>query len=52
MFALYTYIMLQVGALTVGPEYDSHFQALYKFFLAQLAQLLPPGTDIAAAYSV
>ena len=41
----------QVGALTVGPEYDSHFQTLYKFFVAQLALLLPPGTNIPEAYS-
>jgi exportin-1 len=40
-----------VGALTVGPEYDSHFQTLYKFFIAQLQLLLPPGTNIPEAYN-
>ncbi len=42
---------VQVGALTVGAEYDSHFQTLYKFFVAQLQLLLPPGTNIPEAYS-
>ena len=35
----------------MGPEYNAHFASLYKFFMAQLAGLLPPGTDLPAAYA-
>lgn len=40
----------QVASLTVGPEYNSHFESLFKFFMGQLQSVLPPGTDIVAAY--
>ncbi len=44
-------LCLQIAALQVGPEYNSHFASLYTFFTAQLAALMPPGTNIPEAYS-
>ena len=41
----------QIAALQVGPEHNPHFATLYKFFAAQLAALMPPGTNIPEAYS-
>jgi exportin-1 len=43
--------LAEIAALQVGPEYNSHFATLYKFFVAQLAALMPPGTNIPEAYS-
>ena len=41
----------QVASLTVGAEYNSHFESLYKIFVGQLQQLLPSGaSNIPAAY--
>ena len=40
----------QVAALTVGPEYNKHFESMYKIFIGQLQLVLPPGTNIPAAY--
>ncbi len=40
----------QVGSLQMGPEFNSHFQQFYSVFMTQLAQILPPGTDLARAY--
>lgn len=39
-----------MASLTVGPEYNSHFESLFKFFMGQLQTVLPPGTDLVAAY--
>jgi hypothetical protein len=33
----------QVASLTVGPDYNSHFESLFKFFMGQLQLVLPPG---------
>jgi hypothetical protein len=41
----------QIAALQVGPEYNPHFANLYTFFIAQLAALMPPGTNIPEAYA-
>jgi exportin-1 len=41
----------QVAALTVGPEHNANFGNLYTFFMAQLVAILPPGTDLPAAYA-
>ena len=35
----------------MGPEYNPHFANLYTFFIAQLAALMPPGTNIPEAYA-
>lgn len=40
----------QVAGLTVGPEYDKHFENLYKVWIGQLGAILPQGTNIPAAY--
>ena len=40
----------QVAGLTVGPEYDTHFENLYKVWIGQLGAILPQGTNIPAAY--
>jgi len=42
--------LTEVAGLSLGPEADAPFVSLYGAFMAQLAQILPPGTDIAAAY--
>ena len=42
---------MQIAALTVGPEYNANFGNLYTFFMQQLVQVLPPGTDIPAAFA-
>jgi hypothetical protein len=42
---------LQVAALSVGDYYNEHFVKLYTIFMAQLQGILPPGTDIPAAYA-
>jgi hypothetical protein len=34
---------VQVASLTVGPDYNSHFESLFKFFMGQLQLVLPPG---------
>jgi hypothetical protein len=34
---------MQVASLTVGPDYNSHFESLFKFFMGQLQLVLPPG---------
>lgn len=43
--------LAEIAALQVGPDYNSHFANLYKFFVAQLAAIMPPGTNIPEAYS-
>jgi exportin-1 len=40
----------QVAGLTVGQEYNGHFEQLFKAFITQLSTILPPGTNIPAAY--
>lgn len=41
----------EVAALAVGPEHDPAFVSLLTVFMAALAPLIPPGTDVAAAYA-
>ena len=40
----------QVAGLTVGPEYNTHFENLYRIWVQQLAAVLPPAANIPAAY--
>ena len=40
----------QVAALTVGAEYNAHFVRLYKIFILQLREVVPPNTHLPAAY--
>jgi len=40
----------QVAALTVGPEYNAPFVRLYKIFILQLREVVPPNTHLPAAY--
>ena len=35
----------------MGPEHNANFGNLYTFFMAQLVAILPPGTDLPAAYA-
>jgi hypothetical protein len=41
----------QVASLEVGLEYNAHFGSMFKVFMGQLQLVLPPGTDIVAAYN-
>jgi exportin-1 len=43
--------LTEVGALSVGNFYDAQFVKLYTIFVSQLAQVLPRGTNIPAAYA-
>lgn len=42
--------LAEVAALQV-KEYNSHFQTMYRYFMAQLLPILPPGTNIPEAYA-
>lgn len=35
----------------MGAEYNTHFESLFQYFMGQLQTVLPPSTDIVAAYS-
>ncbi len=35
----------------MGPEHNANFGNLYTYFIAQLVAILPPGTDLPAAYA-
>jgi len=41
----------EVASLAVGPEHDAAFVSLLTVFMAALAPLIPPGTDVGAAYA-
>ena len=43
--------LTEVASLTVGPEHDAAFVSLLTVFMGELAKVLPPGTDVAAAYA-
>jgi exportin-1 len=43
--------LTEVAALAVGPEHDAAFVSLLTTFMHSLAPLIPPGTDVAAAYA-
>ena len=40
----------QVATLTVGPEYNPHFERLYQVVIQQLQLILPQSTNIPSAY--
>lgn len=40
----------QVAGLQVGPEHNTHFEGLFKVWITQLSTILPPGTNLPAAY--
>lgn len=42
--------LTEVGSLQIGPEFNPQFETFYKIFMAQLQTILPPGTNISAAY--
>ncbi|KAK9807779.1 hypothetical protein WJX72_008954 [[Myrmecia] bisecta] len=42
--------LTEVASLTVGPEYNAHFESMYKIFVGQLQLVLAPGTNIPQAY--
>jgi exportin-1 len=42
--------LLQVAALSVGPEHDAHFDNLYKHWIGMLVHIIPQNTDVAKAY--
>lgn len=41
----------EIGALSVDPEYERRYVALFGGFAERLAAILPPDTDVAAAYA-
>lgn len=41
---------LQIGQLQMPAEFDSHFASFYRAFTQQLVQILPPNTNVQAAY--
>jgi hypothetical protein len=41
---------VQVGSLQMPPEFDAHFGTFYRMFSQQLVAILPPNTNLAAAY--
>lgn len=43
--------LTEVAALNFGDFYDAQFVKLYTFFMAQLQNILPPGTNIPEAYA-
>ncbi|BDA47056.1 Exportin-1 [Coccomyxa sp. Obi] len=42
--------LTEVAGLQVGPEHNTHFEGLFKVWITQLSTILPPGTNIPAAY--
>lgn len=43
-------LSLQVGSLTMPPEFNGHFGQFFRAFTEQLSTILPPNTDLPAAY--
>lgn len=41
---------LQVGSLTMPAEFDAHFGNFFRMFMAQLMTIVPPDTNLPAAY--
>jgi exportin-1 len=41
---------VQVGSLQMPPEFDAHFGTFYRMFSQQLVAILPPNTNLPAAY--
>lgn len=42
--------LAEIALLNVGPEYDPKFRVLFEMVLASVNRMIPPSTDIAAAY--
>ncbi|KZV92865.1 hypothetical protein EXIGLDRAFT_836122 [Exidia glandulosa HHB12029] len=40
----------EIAALTVGPEYDPKFVAMFNMTMTSINRIIPPQTDIAQAY--
>ncbi len=43
--------VVQVAALTVGPEHNTHFDNLFKVCMNMLVSIIPQSTDIPKAYT-
>lgn len=41
---------MQVAALSVGPEHNTHFDNLFKVSMNMLVSIIPQSTDIGKAY--
>ncbi|WWC63496.1 uncharacterized protein I303_106099 [Kwoniella dejecticola CBS 10117] len=41
----------EIGALNVGPEYNSKFVTLFQVVMTSVNRMVPPNTDMAAAYA-
>ncbi|RXK42319.1 exportin-1 [Tremella mesenterica] len=41
----------EIGALNVGPEYNTKFVTLFQVVMTSVNRMVPPNTDMAAAYS-
>ncbi|WVQ72072.1 hypothetical protein IAR50_001616 [Cryptococcus sp. DSM 104548] len=41
----------EIGALNVGPEYNSKFVALFQVVMTSINRMVPPSTDMAGAYA-
>ncbi|KAE8232674.1 hypothetical protein CF326_g2295 [Tilletia indica] len=42
--------LAEIAGLQVGPEYDQKFVVLFNMVMTVVNRMIPPGTDIAAAY--
>lgn len=40
----------EIGALSVGPEYDAKFVILFREVMTHINRMVPPNTDMAAAF--
>jgi len=43
--------LAEIAALNVGPEYDPKFVILFAMVMTSINRMIPPSTDIAAAYA-
>jgi len=43
--------LTEIGGLSVGPTYDTHFVRLYMTLMTHLQSILPPGVNIPAAHA-
>ncbi|BEI79661.1 hypothetical protein CcaverHIS002_0101900 [Cutaneotrichosporon cavernicola] len=41
----------EIGGLNVGPEYNSKFVILFQMVMTSVNRMVPPSTDLAAAYA-
>jgi hypothetical protein len=47
---LWVRLCVQVGSLTMPPEFNTHFGQFFRLFTEQLATILPPDTNLPAAF--